>query len=58
MVLSWSAEGTVKLAILTLGLVIALGVTVMNPNATRGGFAFAANDVFAVGDTGIVHYGN
>ncbi|HEX9105108.1 MAG TPA: YCF48-related protein, partial [Polyangia bacterium] len=33
-------------------------VTVMNPNSTRGGFAFAANDVFAVGDTGIIHYGN
>ncbi len=32
--------------------------TVMNPNVVRGGFAFAGNDVFVVGDTGIIHYGN
>jgi photosystem II stability/assembly factor-like uncharacterized protein len=32
--------------------------TAMNPNAVRNAFAFANNDVFVVGDTGIVHYGN
>ena len=32
--------------------------TVMNPNTTRNAFAFAGNDVFIVGDTGIIHYGN
>jgi photosystem II stability/assembly factor-like uncharacterized protein len=33
-------------------------ITVMSPNAMKGGFAFANNDVFIVGDTGIIHYGN
>ena len=35
-------------------------VTVMNDNAmaTGGAFAFAGNDVFIVGRTGIIHYGN
>ena len=32
--------------------------TAMNPNGVRNAFAFAVNDVFVVGDTGIVHYGN
>ena len=32
--------------------------TAMNPNLVRSAFAFAANDVFVVGDTGIIHYGN
>ena len=32
--------------------------TAMYPNAVRNAFAFAGNDVFVVGDTGIVHYGN
>jgi len=32
--------------------------TAMSPSFMRGGFAFANNDIFVVGDTGIVHYGN
>lgn len=32
--------------------------TAMNPNLVRSAFAFAGNDVFIIGDTGIIHYGN
>ena len=32
--------------------------TVMSGNTMRAGFAFAGNDVFVVGDNGIIHYGN
>jgi photosystem II stability/assembly factor-like uncharacterized protein len=33
------------------------GIIINTAATTRNGFAFAANDIFVVGDTGIIHYG-
>ena len=35
-----------------------LDTGIVAPRNLHGGFSFAANDIFLVGDTGIVHYGN